>query len=302
MIRIANAPVSYGVFELSRPDVVPLPNGEELAGFVRAAGYDGIDLGPAGLLGRGEELAATLRRHSLALAGGWVDLPFAGTDLQFEVALAQLPAILDDFAAAALVAPDAAPRPTIADSGSAERKAHPGGAPELELDRERWRRFVRRVGTVHTMVAERGLEPTFHHHACTYVETPAEIERFLRDTEMDLTFDTGHLLLGGGDPVPDFERWAPRVNHLHIKDADTDVLREAAGAADPMRAVWEQRVFVPLGEGDLDVDRILDRVLEIGYDGWLVVEQDVVLAGAGDVVRAIDDQIRNRERLRRWFP
>ena len=85
MIRTANAPVSYGVFELSRPDVVPLPDGEQLATWVAEAGYQGIDLGPVGLFGDRLGLPRLLERHGLALAGGWVDLPFAGTDDEFEL-------------------------------------------------------------------------------------------------------------------------------------------------------------------------------------------------------------------------
>src|SRR3954453_4828776 len=164
MIRIANAPVSYGVFELSLPDAVPLPSGDELARHVRDGGYDGIDLGPSGLLGHGPDLAPPPRRFELALAGGWIDLPFSAGDEEFAAALAGLGGILDDFVAASEVFPDSPPKPTIADSGSAERKAHPGGAPELELDGDRWHRFAERIRTVHGLVAERGLEPTFHHH------------------------------------------------------------------------------------------------------------------------------------------
>ncbi|MDQ0894162.1 TIM barrel protein [Agromyces ramosus] len=301
MIRTANAPVSYGVFGLSRPDLVPLPDGEQLAAWVAEAGYEGIDLGPIGLFGDRVELPRLLERHGLALAGGWVDFPFAGTDEQFDRALAGYAPTLELFAAAGAIAPDRAPKPTLADSGSPERSASPGGAPELELDDARWATFAARVQRVADVTRAAGLEPTFHHHASTYVETPREIERFLADTDVGLTFDTGHLLVGGGDPVSDFPRWADRINHVHLKDADRSVLASARDSADPMRDIWERRVFVALGEGDLDVDRIVDTIVDSGYDGWIVVEQDVILQDADDVARARADQVANRERLRRWF-
>lgn len=301
MIRIANAPVSYGVFELSRPDVVPLPTGEELAAWVAEAGYEGIDLGPVGLLGTGGDLVDRLGRHRLGLAGGWIDLPFAAEDDVYEPARGGLDATLDVFVAAAEADPDREPLPTIACSGSAERKAHPGGAPELMLRGARWQRYLDRVNEVASHVRERGLEPTFHHHACTYVETPDEIDALLAGTEIGLTFDSGHLLIGGGDPLTDFARWRSRVNHLHLKDADTAILRGALGSDDPMRSVWERRVFVPLGDGDLAVDELVDAIVASDYAGWLVVEQDVVLASAADVERARAEQVANRERLRRWF-
>ncbi len=155
MIRIANAPVSYGVFELARPDLVALPEGEELARWISEAGYQGIDLGPVGLLGRGADLTDRLQRYGLELAGGWIDLPFAGTDDEFERALADLDGILDVFVAAAETGPVLAPLPTLADSGSAERKARPGGAPELTLRGDDWARFADRVN----ITTARGARP-----------------------------------------------------------------------------------------------------------------------------------------------
>ncbi|WP_282845612.1 sugar phosphate isomerase/epimerase family protein [Microbacterium oxydans] len=301
MIRIANAPVSYGVFELARPDLVALPEGEELARWISEAGYQGIDLGPVGLLGRGEQLVDLLQRHALELAGGWIDLPFAADDDDFERALAGLDDVLDVFVTAADTDPVLAPLPTIADSGSAARKARPGGAPELTLRGDDWARFADRVNIVTARVRDRGLEPTFHHHACTHVETPEEVDALLASTDVGLTFDSGHLLIGGGDPLPDFRRWRDRVNHLHLKDARTQVLREALGSDDPMRSVWEKRVFVPLGEGDLAVADLVDEIIASGYSGWLIVEQDVVPRSAADVERARDEQIANRDALRRWF-
>lgn len=301
MITLANAPVSYGVFELSLPDS-PLPTGEQISAFVAAAGYAGIDLGPSGLLGTGPELVANLKRHGLGLAGGWIDLPFgSGTDEEFAAKLAEVPAILDEFALVAQEITGPAPKPTLADSGDALRKANPGGGDGLALDAAGWKRFGERITQVQALLAERGLTPTFHHHACTYVETPAEIDQFLEITDMDLTFDTGHLLIGGGDPYEDLARWLPRINHLHLKDARRSVLAYAVGTDDPMRDVWSKRVFVPLGEGDLDVDKMMDIIVSSGYAGWLVVEQDVILTSEADVARAQADQIANREVLRKWF-
>lgn len=301
MIKLGNAPVSYGVFGLSRPDVVPLPSGEELLRLVREAGYDGIDLGAPGLLGRGQQLAENLSAHGLELCGGWLDFPFTGTQEQFDAALAAARPVLDDFGLVAGQQTGPGPLPTIADSGDAQRKASPGGGSGLELDPDRWAVFVRRLEEVMAEVRDRGLEPTFHHHAVTYVETPREIDRLLEDTDIGLTFDTGHLILGGGDPLGDMRRWGSRINHLHLKDVDLQVLVRARGSDDMVRDVWEKRVFVALGQGDLALAELMDEIIDGDFSGWLVVEQDVVLLDAADVDRAIADQRANREVLGRWF-
>ena len=56
------------------------------------------------------------------------------------------------------------------------------------------------------------------------METPAEIDRLLRDTSVGLTLDSGHLMLAGGDALEGFERWRGRINHIHLKDVDASVL------------------------------------------------------------------------------
>ena len=301
MIQTANAPVSYGVFDLARPDLVPLPSGQRLLELVSEAGYDGIDLGPHGYFGTGQALVENLAANGLTLCGGWIDLPFTGADAAFDAAYAAMLPVLDDFARAATQQVGTSPKPTIADSGAPERTAHPGGSVDLELDSEAWAVFVARLGRVQHEVQVRGLEPTFHHHASTYIETPREIERFLADTSMDLTLDSGHLLIGGGDPLTGLREWRSRINHIHLKDVNIGLLAHAAGSANPVRDLWEKRLFVPLGDGDLDIAAFLGELIDSGYDQWLVVEQDVVLLNAPDVQRAIDDQVANRVALQEWL-
>ncbi|MGH8825774.1 MAG: TIM barrel protein [Jiangellaceae bacterium] len=299
MRGIAGAPVSFGVFELTSDG--PLAEPDEILGALHDAGYDGVDLGPVGWMGEGEELRRRLRRHEMALAGGWVDLPFPDDDA-FTAALPVLDAALEVFVDAVAVDPDRPPLPTLADSGSEIRRAHPGGrGQDLGLDDAGWDRFARNLGTAAARVRASGLEPTFHHHVCTYVETPDEIDALLARTDVDLTLDTGHLMLGGGDPTAGLERWRTRVNHVHLKDVRCSVLdqivREGAGS----RAVWDRRVFVPLGQGDFDLGGFMTALVASGYSGWLVVEQDVIPAPDDPPGSAAADQRANRAALRTWL-
>jgi len=301
VIALANAPVSYGVFELGASAGGRVPEPDELLGLVAAAGYTGIDSGPIGMFGRGEELRDNLRRHGLALAGGWVDLPFVD-DAAFAAALPGYRDALAFFAEAAPVSPDLPPKPTLACSGSAERRANPGGGPGLGLDAEQWDRYAAHVEHAAALAREHGLEVTFHHHACTYVETPEEIDALLARTSVGLTLDTGHLILGGGDPLEGLDRWGGRVNHLHLKDARRSVLDGVVRGKGDLRTLWAGKAFVPLGTGDLDVAGFVEAVLGAGYTGWLEVEQDTIPDPADPPGAAQEDQVHNREVLRRWFP
>lgn len=301
MTIVANAPVSYGVFELTIGEP-GLPGPEEILAAVAGAGYGGIDLGPLGFLGRGPELVDRLARHGLALAGGYVALRFPDPDgLREDLEL--LDRTLDVFQEAARTHPPLLPRPTLADAGSPERRANPGRGkdlPEIGLDEAGWRRFADGVARAAERCRDRGFEPTFHHHACSYVEAPHEIERFLELTDVGLCLDSGHLLIGGGDPVQALVEWGQRIDHLQIKDARTEVLRAIVEERAGMRAVWERRAFCSLGSGNLDIQAFLDRIRQLDYDGWLIVEEDRILAGPEDLADAIDAQARNREFLRRW--
>jgi len=86
-----------------------------------------------------------------------------------------------------------------------------------------------------------------------------------------------------------------RVWHVHFKDADPAVMaasREQAG--DGPQSVGHG-VFCELGTGGVDFPGVLQALDEIGYDGWIVVEQDV-LPGLGT---PRESALRNREYLRR---
>src|SRR5207244_5628630 len=122
---------------------------------------------------------------------------------------------------------------------------------------------------------ERGYEPTLHHETGTHIEAKWEIEKVLELTEIGLCLDTGHLLLGGGDPVVAVREWKSRINHVHLKDARRAVVDQIIREALPVSEIWQRKAFCRLGEGDLDVDAVLNS-LRSGYEGWLVVEQDVL--------------------------
>jgi len=294
-IVVANAPVSYGAFELTVGILPDVPDGGAVLDEVADAGYQGIDLGPLGYFGYGEELARNLAGRRLALAGGFFELPFH--DLaKMPVVLRELDSLLDVFDAVSGNGNGLKPRPTLADAGSDLRRSKPGQADRdrsLGFDAEQWKHFAEGVEMTVARCRARGYEPTFHHETGTHVEAPWEIEQVLELTTIGLCLDTGHLLLGGGDPVKAMEDWGGRINHVHLKDARKAVVQQIVNEAAPVAEIWRRKAFCRLGEGDLDVDGVLER-LRSGYSGWLVVEQDVLPDPSG---KPAADQRANREYL-----
>ncbi len=294
---VANAPCSFGAFELT-VGTTQVPDPELLLDAVAGAGYAGIDLGPVGYLGSNGILRARLAERGLGLAGGYVGLPFSNPE-QFSDSLTMLDAVLDAFDGTA--PGPAPPRPTLADAGSAERAAHPGRAAldrSVGLGRAKWRTFAHNLAVAVERCRERGYEPTFHPHTATYVEAEWEIERLLESSDVGVCLDTGHLLLGRADPVAAVRQWGERINQVHLKDARREVLERIVADAAPVVEIWRRRAFCALGEGDVDVPGVLDALAEIGYRGWLVVEQDILPEPGAPVERAASEQRRNREYLR----
>lgn len=301
-ILVANAPCSYGAFEDTVGIQEGLPEPSRILDHIAAAGYAGTDLGPLGWLGEGAALASELSTRGLGLAGGYLEMPFTQPELM-DGAMKELTSLLSIFQAVVDASPQGSrPKPTLADHGSASRRANPGRAHEdreLGLDASGWGDLAAGVTRALEECRGAGFEPTFHHHTTSHIEAPWEIDRLLELTDIGLCLDTGHLLVGGGDPVQALDDWGSRINHIHVKDCRTDVIREIVAERAPSEEVWRRHAFCRLGEGDLDLDTFLKGVLALGFEGWLVVEQDGILDEAWPVEQAFEDQTHNRQFLRR---
>lgn len=297
-MRVGAAPISWGACEVPGWGVV-LPT-ELVLRQMREAGYEGTELGPPNYLPTGPtELNDALRAHGLALASAFVTIRFGEPEhVEGDLRAAE--------GTAALLASLGASCMVLADAGNERRLQIAGDVrPEDGLSDGQWDVLARSLHDLASRVAPRGVALTFHSHVGTYVETAEELDRLCSMTppgDVGLCLDTGHLAFAGADPVEVARAYASRIRHVHVKDVKEAPLREVRAAHLGFREAVSRGVFAELGRGDVDLRAVRDSLLDAGYDGWIVVEQDVRLPSAhGQEAALLERAARNRAAVRELF-
>jgi inosose dehydratase len=142
---------------------------------------------------------------------------------------------------------------------------------------EQWGRMVEGLNRLGRMAAEEDMRLCYHHHMGTGVQTRAEVDRLMNDTDPEvvhLLFDTGHLYWAGDDPLDMAQAYADRIKHVHLKDIRKDVLdRCMERKLSFLESVIEGAFTVP-GDGVIDFQPIFRTLADAGYEGWLIVEAE----------------------------
>lgn len=278
-IRVASAPVSWGIMEeVEVPANYPYTR---VLDEIAQAGYRGTELGPYGYLpSNPSELAAELKKRSLTMCSAFIDFDL-GDRARHKEGLARVETT------AALISAVGAKLLVLSDSISPERSAVAGRREEanrLSWSDQQWSAAKGGIADVIATCSKVGLGVAFHHHVGSHVETPEEIERLLttvQDRALGLCLDTGHYLYGGGDPIDVVKRHADRMSCLHLKDINANRLNEARERKLNFHDGVRHGVFAPLGQGVINFPTILKHLQAAQFDGWVVVEADVLEGGAG---------------------
>jgi inosose dehydratase len=274
--RVAGAPITWGVCEV--PGWGHQLPAERVLAEMRSLGLEATELGPDGFLPPGVA-GRLLEANGLRLVAGFVPM-----------------VLHDEEAIEAQVAMVSAAADTIASLGGevlvlAAATGRAGYGPARCLDEAGWAALARGLDRVGEVAERHGLGVAVHPHHGTTVERPEDVDRLLEVSTVGLCLDTGHVVVGGGDPLALADRAAGRVLHVHLKDADAAIAaRVAAGDLDYHDAV-RSGLYRALGEGDVDVVALVRSLEESGYAGWYVLEHDEVLdrepdAGTGPIEAA----------------
>lgn len=284
MIKIANAPCSWGALEFDLEEKSEEIGFEQVLDEIKGTGYVGTELGDWGYMPTNPKLLREeIDKRNLELLGAFVPVALADSSKHADGRKAALKVAELMYNAgyknAFIVLAD--------ENGSVPSRTRNAGriTPELSLSQEQWKIFAEGADNIAKAVKEAyGIRTVFHHHCAGYVETPQEIDQLLSLTDpnlLGLCLDMGHYAFGGGNPVDALKKYGNRIWHVHFKDFDPKAARVSREANGDYFDAIMRGVFCELGKGSVDFATIVNLLTEMTYNSWIVVEQDI-LPGMGN--------------------
>ncbi|MEY3407808.1 MAG: hypothetical protein RL038_869 [Actinomycetota bacterium] len=262
-VKIAGAPISWGVCEADNWGYQMAP--ERVFGEMSELGLTGTEFGPLGFL----PIEPSQRAEVLAALG-------------MEAIGGFFPVVLHD--------PDYDPMPKVVAELDAYEAAgakilviaaeQPGGNYDVkrpEIDEAAWSLLLSNLKRIDEYAASRGVLATVHPHVGTMIETDADVNRVLEGCEIGFTFDTGHMFIGGVDPVKFSLEHADRVKHVHLKDCNLDLAQKVQNGEMTYYEATVAGMYTAVGYGDVDIRAIMTNLINAGYNGWFCLEQDKVI-------------------------
>jgi inosose dehydratase len=261
MTRVSGAPISWGVSEQPSWGVrIPARRVlDELVG----EGLAAIEHGDTGFFPIDDaEANALFAEYDVAMIAAFVPLLLHDADRREE----------------ALTFATAAARRIKALGGSffvtAAVYEYDWRTPEV-IAPEQYRVLAESLKRVDDIAEAHGLMQVLHPHLNTVVETKRDVELALEASDVRICMDSGHLAIGGVDPISFCEDFASRIAHAHLKDVDMTVAPKVLSRELPdMKSGVAAGLFQPFGEGDIAINECVFALENAGYNGWYVMEQD----------------------------
>lgn len=284
MIKIANAPCSWGALEFDLEKKSEEIGFEQVLDEIKETGYVGTELGDWGFMPTSSKLLnAEIQKRDLDLLAAFVPVALAD-DSQHKAGITSALKVAElmyqaGFKDAMIVLAD--------NNGTILERTQNAGRikPKMSLTDQEWDVYAKGAETIAKIVKETfGIRTVFHHHCAGYVETPAEINKLMSLTNpnlLGLCLDMGHYAFGGGDPFQALKTFSERIWHVHFKDFNPEIAKISKEANGDYFDAIKRGVFCELGKGAVDFKSIVKLLKVLNYKNWIVVEQDI-LPGMGN--------------------
>lgn len=277
-LRIATAPISWGVSEVEGWGVQLPP--ERVLAEMTELGFEATELGAEGFLPPApEDKARVLAEHGMTAIGSFVPVVAHLEDVD------PLPRVEQELADYAASGAEVLVLATVTGRTGYDDTREP-------LNPAQWSTLLCNLERIREVAAVQGVTAVLHPHVGTVVETDEDITAVLEGSTIPFCFDTGHLMIGGTDPVRFAAEHADRIAYMHLKDVSLEGMRRVKdGEISYFDAIVQDILYRPVGQGDVDVRAILSSLVDSGFDGWIVLEQDKVVreepaAGEGPILDA----------------
>ncbi len=265
MNRLAGAPISWGVCEVPGWGVELPP--QRVLSEMAAVGLVATELGSPGYFpDEPDALRSTIGAHGLTMIGGFVPVVIHEPSQEAATGAAAHEAakLISEaggryFISAAVTTWDWAPRTEVDDLG--------------------WRQAAKMLSVIDDIAEEYGMVQALHPHLGTIVECDDDIRRILDLSEVGWTLDTGHMLIGGTDPLAFAAEAFDRIRHVHLKDVHLDLAAPVFQGQQTIMEGVQAGMFCNLGQGDVPIAEVVATLERAGYDDWYVLEQDAAITG-----------------------
>ena len=262
-INIAGAPISWGVCEV--PNWGHQMEPSRVLREMSELGLGATEFGPDGFLPMQPELKASiLKEHNMTAVGGFVPVILHRADHD------PVPAVKKE-----LESYKAAGAKVLVLAANSGIDGYDAKLPVLsEAD---WQILFNNLNRLQQVASEVGVKAVLHPHVGTMIETQDHVMRVVAGSTIPFCLDTGHMIIGGTDPVAFAQNHAERVAHSHLKDVDLSWAEKVQSNELSYYDAVVQGMYRPLGQGDVDIRTIVRSLIKSGYTGWFVLEQDNVI-------------------------
>jgi inosose dehydratase len=247
---------------------------EQIIRETREAGFEGAELGRK-FPRDPQELKSKLKGEDLVLTSGWCDINFIYPENK-ESTLEKFTkhtAFLREMGCRQVIVCE------IGQSGNWDPYEDRAALGVTKMNEEQWKLLAEGLNLCGAIARDMGMELVYHVHNGTVIETFEETKRMCEMTDPESVFllmDTGHLHLNDVD-VPAFIRYfGSRIRYVHLKDVKDEVMNQVRKFKMDFNSAVRVAIFAMPGAGDIDYGSIFDALDSTGYQGWMVVESELL--------------------------
>lgn len=277
---ISTAPCCWGVDDPTNPH---LPNWQTVLQEARLAGYQAIELGPYGYLPDEPALVEkVLAENQLGVVAGTIfdDLVSVSNQAKLIDQAHKICRLLSKLPKVEISSDKKYPPPylVIIDWGNPKRDYAAGHSERAKrLSDQDWKNMMNHIINLAEIARQYGVRGVIHPHAGGHIEFSDEIAKLVEDVPYELAglcLDTGHLYYAGMDPVETLKKYADRLDYVHFKDIHLAKFDDIMQKKIRFFEACAEGVMTRIGEGGLDYPQIKRTLEEIGYQGYITVEQE----------------------------